>query len=208
MNQIDAITYKVAELLDRRNDQGFIMSLRDTLWNIRATYLRQDFNKNLLYRPESIQDLGCIKLVAVPEGECNIPKNCNLKRTECPIPTPIDTKYINQFMYLGSTDGSPDYQPTTEFENENACYEPFPALYPTYFRKNGYIYVINGKNSINIRTMFVDPREAAEFCNNDGANCAVLENAYIPKDMVKDIEAEILRLHSVEKSPENDEIKL
>jgi len=208
MNQIDAITYKVAELLDRRNDQGFIMSLRDTLWNIRATYLRQDFNKNLLYRPESIQDLGCIKLVEIPKGECTIPKDCNIKRTECPIPAPIETNYHNHFMYIGSTDGSPDYQPTTEFENENACYEPFPALYPTYFRKNGYIYVVNGKNSINIRTMFVDPREAAEFCNNDGANCAVLENAYIPKDMVKDIEAEILRLHSVEKSPENDEIKL
>ena len=208
MNQIDAITYKVAELLDRRNDQGFIMALRDTLWNIRATYLRQDFNKNLLWRPESIQDLGCVKLVEVPEGECNIPKNCKMKRTEFPIPDPIDTKYINSFMFVGSADGSPDYQLTTEFENENACYEPFPSLYPTWFRKNGFIYVVNGKNAINIRTMFVYPPDAAEFAANENAKCDILENAYIPRDMVKDIEAEIFRLHSVEKSPENDEIKL
>ena len=208
MNQIDAITYKVAEILDRRNDLGYIIELRDTLWNIRATYLRNDFNKNMLYRPESIQDLGCIKLIDVPKGECNIPKDCNMKRTEFPIPTPIDTKYLNQFMYIGAADGSPDYQPTTEFENENACYEPFPALYPTYFRKNGFIYVVNGKNSINIRTMFIHPQEAAEFADNDGANCSILQNAYTPTDMIKDIETEMLKLHGIERNPENDEIKL
>jgi len=208
MNQIDAITYRVAELLDRRNDHGFIMSLRDELWNIRATYLRQDFNKNLLWRPESIQDLGCINLVEVPKGECNVPKDCKMKRTECRIPDPIDVKYVNSFMYVGSTDGSPDYQLTTEFENENAAYETFPSLYPTWFRKNGYIYVVNGKNSINIRTMFTYPPEVEDFCKNKDAKCSILENAYIPKDMVKDIEMEILKLYSVERSPENDEVKL
>ena len=208
MNQIDAITYRVAELLDRRNDHGFIMSLRDELWNIRATYLRQDFNKNLLYRPESIQDLGCINLIDVPKGECNIPKDCKMKRTEFRIPNPIETNYHNHFMYVGSNDGSPDYQPTTEFENENASYEPFPDLYPTWFRKNGFIYVVSGKNSINIRTMFADPREAAEFAANEGAKCDVLENAYIPRDMVKAIQEEIFKFYSIERSPENDEIKL
>jgi hypothetical protein len=131
-----------------------------------------------------------------------------MKRTEFPIPDPIDVKYINSFMYVGSADGSPDYQPTTEFENENAAYEPFPSLYPTWFRKNGFIYVVNGKNSINIRTMFTYPPEAAEFATNKDAKCSVLENAYIPKDMVKDIEMEILKLYSVERSPENDEVKL
>ncbi len=131
-----------------------------------------------------------------------------MKRTEFAIPTPIDTKYLNQFMYIGAADGSPDYQPTTEFENENAAYEPFPALYPTYFRKNGFIYVVNGKNSINIRTMFIDPREAMEFADNDGANCSILENAFTPTDMLKDIETEMLKLHGIERNPENDEIKL
>lgn len=207
-NEIDNITYKVAELLDRRNDVGFIMSLRDTLWNIRATYLRQDFNKNLLYRTESIQDLGCIKLVDVPKGECSVPDGCRLKRTEFPIPDPVETNYHNHFMYVGATDGSPDYQPTTEFEKENYQYNLFPSVFPSYFRKNGYIYVINGKNSVNIRTMFKDPREAAKFAANEGAKCNILTDAYIPKDMIKAIEEEMLKLHSIEKSPENDEVQL
>lgn len=197
MNQIDNITFKIADILGRNNDIPFVMSLRDTLWNTRAKYLRQDFDKNLLYRPSALQDLGDIPLVELSPSEKKRFSHCNIKRTEKEIPNPIETDFHNHYKFIGTADGSPDYQLTTEFEVENSKFQSAPDMFPSYFFKNRFLYVVSGGNSVRVITMFDNPREAHEFTDNSNAKCSILENAYTPKDMLDAIEAEMMQKYSI-----------
>ena len=204
MRQLDEITYKVADILGKRNDVPFIMSCREAATDLRATFLRRDFDKNYQYRQSSIQNLGNLKLQKVKDTEFTLlQKVCSLKRTIDEIPLPVETKHHNHFMYVGAVDGSPAFQYSSEFEIENIQYELFARPYPDFFYKDGHIYVANfDGNTINVKAMFRDPRQAAKFKDYPHAKCSVEDSYYIPDDMVHDIEAELLRKYGNDKPEE------
>lgn len=209
-NEVDKIVYKLADLLNRRNDYPFLQEARDSAWRMRETFLRQDFNKNLLFRPSSIQDLGNIPLVRVVKGESMyLGDKCKVKRTEVPIPDPIETDFHNILYYVGTVDGSPAYQPVDEFTLENEEHFTYPNLYPTYLYKHGYIYTFEDlKGHINVRTMFRYPEQAALFAKYPNSKCSIETSAYLPGDMSTLIEQEIFKQFAPNVKPTTDEIKL
>jgi hypothetical protein len=215
MRQLDEITYKVADILGKRNDVPFIMSCREATLDLRAMFLRRDFDKNMTYRTSSLQNLGNLKLQKVKENEFTVlQKVCSLKRTVEKIPLPVETKHFNHFAHVGGVDGAPAFQYSSEFEIENVQYQLFPNVYPPFFYKDGYIYVADyDGNTINVKAMFRDPREVAKaFENNIHANCSVVDTMYIPDDMVHDIESELIKKYGNDKPEEatvnSDQIEL
>jgi hypothetical protein len=214
MKELDNITYKIAEIKGKRNDVPFIMSARETAIEIRATFLRRDFDKNLRYRQSSIQNLGNIPLEKVSTTEFTIlSRVCRLKRSKVKIPEPIETKHVTHWMYIGSPDGSPEFQLNTQFNLEYAAEQAFPNIFPSYFFKDQYLYVADYEGGfVNIKTMFRDPREAARFAAYPNSDCSVETKAYIPKDIVHDIELEMFRKYSVSQEEQDkvnkDQIEL
>jgi hypothetical protein len=210
MNQLDNITHKIAELLGRPYDVALLRSLEDSAWNLRATFIRREYDKTKIVHEDLIQDLGCIPLEMVDAAECcEIDSGCKVKRTVHPVPKPVRFKREEPFEYVGDIDHSPEYVLTTAGELELILHHSeVPSIYPYYIYRNGYIYTTAQVKYLRVRGVFETPSEASIFNDCKDSHCDTEEEAFIPGDMAELIETELLRKYRLQQTDGKDEVKI
>lgn len=153
---------------------------------IRATLIRQDYEKGRTINQSIVQDLGILDLELANPAECSdiditsIPGCSGILRTEV-LPKFIEVYQKNLITYVGSIDKRTSFQ---LIEPERVRWQK----YSKYTSNVNYAYYLNNRiylpnnvelRKINIRGVMEDPRDAGSYstCGVDGQS-----SCYQPTD--------------------------
>lgn len=187
---LNEIAYNILNLLrGGRSNIDEHISLDQIKFNIkhyRAMFIRRDFARNGLVTRHLEQDLGCIKLVRIDASKCcNLPVDCPIYRTERTIPKTVRFNFTEAITYTGDVTGTGRIALIEPYEVAFLPYDKHTRNRAKAYMIEDYMYVYNpnAMEYINIRGIFEDPEEVAEFdCN--GA-CYDDDGPFpIPADMI------------------------
>ena len=220
MFTLQQLRSQIYELLNIQSDDSDIDDrlIDDLIIGKRQAWLEREFAKTLAFDRDIVQDLGCVATKQVDPEECcgDTTEDCYVVRTTVKLPTTL---------VLNSTKGFTRIGPTNKFEKQYTyvSFERVPFVGKGKYNKsivyafllNGYIYLLSNNDAvhmikkINVQGMFVDPTEASDFNDCDGAPCfSPLDKYPLPADMweviKKEIRAELLGKLSVPKDETND----
>jgi hypothetical protein len=209
MTTLNEIAENIAFKMGEQFNYTLRESIKDTIINYRAKFIRDDSDRNVFNSTHFSQvltidfeevsildafgDISCITAIC-PDITEQLEYKVLRSKELIPIPVRLKTLNISPFIYLGSVDGKKGFIPTT--------LDSF--YYVTdlkYNRKNVYyvymdnrLYIINNLNQCDInetlkicnvllKGVFENPREAVKICNiktND------VDDAYFPigRDML------------------------
>lgn len=164
---------------------------------LREVLIKQMFDKNKRDYSIVTQDLGYVPISLVDKSEClEIISDCDILRTVTKIPTPLDINNSVAITAVQTVDGSRSFSKTYLAAVKWHRYNRFTKNTSKWYYKNGYIYITEDEEMefINIRGVFSDPRQAANYKNCDGKVCWSPDDEYpITGKMVSEITDKILR---------------
>ena len=175
---LQEIAYNLLNLVrgGRSNNDDHI-SLSQIKFNIkhyRAMFIRRDFAKNGFTSRHIEQDLGCVHVEPVDASKCcKLPSHCVVYRSVKPLPKTIRYNFEEAITYVGDVTG----MGTIPMVNSNTIqwlpYDKFTKNNMKAYMINDYLYVYNadGLEAVNIRGVFEDPEDVAEFDDCDGQGC-------------------------------------
>lgn len=168
----------------------------------RAMFIRRDIERQFgttdLLRPFE-QDLGCVKLIIVDKAECcSIDLDCDILRTEFQIPKTVRLRNREGITFIGSVDKQTSFQLILPEEARFIQYKTFTKDIKRAYILNRYIYIPNDPTfeleNINIRGIFENPEEAANFVDCDDIPCYDDNTEYpVPMDYIPQITEAILQ---------------
>jgi hypothetical protein len=190
MASLNEIAINIADNLGQPFDHMLIERIKFNVIHYRAMFIRRDQDRNNHISPILQQDLGCIPLEEVDAAECcDIESNCTVLRTKYKLPTPIRLKGNSDFIYVGdiTKTGPIDLVEPDSLKYLNAG--RYSKLGRYYYYLNDRIYLINTElDYVNVRGVFVDPREVAAFNQCEGADCYTDDSKFpIADDMIEGI---------------------
>ena len=195
--------------LDKRQVESWIIDQR-------ALWLRNELNKNRTIDDNLVQDLGCVELEISDSSDCcSVSTGCTVLRTKNIIPSTIERHNKNTITRIGPIN-------KTNISYSLVSYDR--AIYSGNGRANKnmiYAYMLNNRiylkgnqsnisfaalKYINIRGIFVDPREVASFTTCTGTACYD-ENSKFPLNewMWNYMKAEIIKLTMLKNQLPTDE---
>jgi len=195
----DEIAYNLLNLVrgGRSNNDEHI-SLDQIKFNIkhyRAMFIRRDFARNGLITRHLEQDLGCINLIKVDASKCcNLPSTCPIYRTEKPLPKTVRFNFKEAITYTGDITGLGRIPMVEPYEIAYIPYDKYTANNPKVYMIEDYLYLYNpkGMDTINVRGIFEDPEEVAQFNTCDGPCYDKDFDFPMPMDMVGAINSGII----------------
>jgi hypothetical protein len=155
--------------------------------NQRALWIRNEYNKpGRSIDPEIEQDLNCLQLIEVDAAECcSVEVDCIVLRTEKKIPSLIELHDKTALTRVGLPN---KFTIPFTISNINKVLYSLSNKYSKNqvyaFLLNGYIYILTNNlahrmiDYINVRGVFEDPLDLAEFQCNDGSSCFSLDDRY------------------------------
>jgi hypothetical protein len=153
----------------------------------RSIFIRNELNKHRAIDDDYIQDLGCVKLIQTDPSDCGV--GCVILRTENKIPKFVITHSGLAITRVGPVDHTRENYTLIPFDQiPFAGSGRFAARQTFAYYLNGYIYIrfkspkLLQKNLkyINIRGVFEDPAEVAEFTDVDGNVCYCEDTTFYP----------------------------
>lgn len=193
---LDEIAYNILNLLRAgRSSNDELISLEQLKFNIkhyRAMLIRRDYARNGYVSNHLEQDLGCLELEQVDASKCcNLPQDCPVYRTKRKLPKTVRFNFKDAFTFIGKPNGTDTIPRIETYEVEFIPYDKYTSGHTKYYVIDEYIYVYNpkGLEAINIRGVFEDPEDVANFSTCDG-DCYDDQTPFpLPMDMVSAITA-------------------
>tara|TARA_Y100000816_G_scaffold187537_1_gene136366 strand:- start:1770 stop:2435 length:666 start_codon:yes stop_codon:yes gene_type:complete len=193
---LDEIAYNILNLLRAgRSSNDELISLEQLKFNIkhyRAMLIRRDYARNGYVSNHLEQDLGCLDLEQVDASKCcNLPQDCPVYRTKRKLPKTVRFNFKDAFTFIGKPNGTDTIPRIETYEVEFIPYDKYTSGHTKYYVIDEYIYVYNpkGLEAINIRGVFEDPEDVANFSTCDG-DCYDDQTPFpLPMDMVSAITA-------------------
>jgi hypothetical protein len=234
MKTLNQIAENIAFKLGDQFNHTLQESIKDTLIDWRAKFLRDDADRNF------ISDIHFSQTITIQFQKVNLLTEFNanfdcinsicsgiqeqeeymiLKSTK-KIPLPIRTKisHTNPYNYIGSIDGFRSFKYTTIDKFPYLKHLKYNSRVIYYIIIDGYLYIINNldlcdiNNTLNIcnvmiRGVFENPREVFKVCsvNNGFADDAIFP---IGVDMLMQISNGIVRGEYPLKSSKGEEINI
>lgn len=189
---LDEIAYNILNLLRKgRSSNDELISLDQLKFNIkhyRAMLIRRDYARNGYVSNHLEQDLGCLDLERVDASKCcNLPTDCIVYRTKQKPPKTVRFNFKDAFTFIGKPNGTGVIPRVNPYEIEYLMYDKYTSLHTKYYVIDDYIYVYNpnGLEAINVRGVFEDPEDVAEFATCESDFCYDEQSPFpMPMDMV------------------------
>jgi len=194
---LDEIAYNILNLLrGGRSSNDELISVEQIKFNIkhyRAMFIRRDYARNGYVSNHLEQDLGCLELEQVDASRCcNLPQNCPVYRTKEKPPKTVRFNFTDAFTFIGKPNGTGTIPKVESYEIELLPYDKFTSGHSKYYIIDDYIYVYNpkGLEAINVRGVFEDPEDVANFSTCKDGECYDDQSPFpLPMDMVSTITA-------------------
>ncbi len=192
---LDEIAYNILNLLRAgRSSNDEMISIEQLKFNIkhyRAMFIRRDYARNGYVSKHLEQDLGCLELEQVDASKCcNLPQDCPVYRTKRKMPKTIRFNLRDAFTFIGKPNGTGTIPKVEGYEIEYIPYDKYTSMHTKYYIIDEYIYVYNpnGLEAINVRGVFEDPEEVANFSTCVDGECYDDQSPFpLPMDMVSAI---------------------
>lgn len=190
---LDEIAYNlINSLRGGRTNHDEHISIDQIKFNIkhyRAVFIRRDYARNGLITRHLEQDLGCLKLIKVDASKCcDLPVDCPIYRTEEEIPRTVRFNFREALTFIGDITGLGRIPQVEPYEVSFLPYDKYTKNHPKAYMIEDYLYVYNpkGMEYVNVRGIFEDPEEIANFeCNGP---CYDSKSRFpMPADMVSAI---------------------
>lgn len=196
---LDEIAYNILNLLRAgRTSNDELISIEQIKFNIkhyRAMFIRRDYARNGYISNHLEQDLGCLDLEKVDASKCcNLPQDCPVYRTKRKPPKTVRFNFSDAFTFIGKPNGTGTIPRVEPHEIEYLPYDKYTSGHTKYYVIDDYIYVYmpKGLEAINIRGVFEDPEDVANFATCDTGFCYDDQTSFpLPMDMVSTITAGI-----------------
>jgi len=160
-------------------------------------WLIQDQAKHRSISDNVTQDLGCVEVEKVDQADCCTAKaGCMILRTVNPIPKPVDLLFEDAIIYVGNVNKKEGYEQSSQVQSYWDQFNKYTAEVPKAYFANGYIYVTVKEfvKYINIKGIFEDPREAANYKHCDGTPCFTVDSNYpVTNKIIKFATEEIMK---------------
>ncbi len=204
---------ELVSILASRVGQAWNTDLQEEM-KIVLNYKRADFfKKSMIQNPAQrkffFKDFTA-ELQEVDESECPVETECQVLRTIKKIPAPTRTN-DSIFDFLGSADKAISFgYATPEQYKILAKYSKYTGGNPRYFYVNGYVYIYGDQSEeyINVRGLYLDPRELKDFkCAN--VACYTDDDQYdIPDDLINAMITDTLRVELRNQFPSQGEVQV
>lgn len=148
--------------------------------NVRATLLRQQYNKGQSVSDNNIQHILCMPLESVDTSfDSNFNLGCKVYKTTSIIPKPIEAKNKDLITSISA----PEFG---GFSYEFIPYARLPYARHTKFKRplavlfNNYVYLIDTPytEQISISGIFEQPNDLANYDDCAGNQCFTLDSLY------------------------------
>lgn len=234
MSTLNQIAENIAYKLGDQFNHTLRESIKDTVINYRADFIRQDSDRNFVSELHFGQ-IGIIEFIKVNLlEEFNGVPNCissicsdahlqnkyNILKSKNPIPLAIRTKTSvkSPYIYLGTVDGSKNFTYTSLDKFKYIKNLKYSEHIIFYIILNNNVYIINNidqcdiNESLNIckvmlRGIFENPRDLYNVCNN---NDTFIDDMPFPlsRDMIKNISNSIVKGEYPIKGKDGEEINI
>ena len=152
--------------------------------------IRRDYARNAYVSNTIEQDLGCLMLEAVDASKCCpdlFPTGTTVYRTKRKPPRTLRFNFKDAFTFIGKPNGTGTIPRVEPHELEFLQYDKYTCGHTKYYVIDDYIYVYNpnGLDAINVRGVFEDPEDVANFATCDDGACYDEQSPFpMPMDMV------------------------
>ena len=193
MQTLNAIAENIAYKLGDQFNDTLKQSIKETVLDYRAKYIRDDADRNALSDVHFSQvgviqfetvnilqefgaDFSCISAIC---DDVHLQAHYRVLKSKKPIPTPVRLKQANRspFMYVGRVDGSKMFTYTTLEKFPYIRTLPYSLRTIYYTVINNYIYILNNLSQCDVnetlnlcnimfKGVFEDPREFYNACEN------------------------------------------
>lgn len=192
---LDEIAYNLLNSFrGGRSSQDENISIDQIKFNIkhyRAVFIRRDYARNGLITRHLEQDLRCVELEQVDLSKCcNLIIDCPAYRSKKPLPRTVRFNFEEAITYVGDVTGIGRYQMIKPYEVAYIPYDKYTKNQTKVYMIEDYLYVINPKGAryVNVRGIFEDPEEVAEFLDCGNQPCYTGTSVFpMPMDMVQAI---------------------
>tara|TARA_A100001201_G_scaffold104015_1_gene89216 strand:+ start:86 stop:787 length:702 start_codon:yes stop_codon:yes gene_type:complete len=175
---LNEIAYNLLNLVrgGRSNNDEHI-SLDQIKFNIkhyRAMFIRRDYAKNGFTSRHIEQDLGCVMLKPVDASKCcDLNTDCPVYRTVKPIPKTVRYNFEEAISYVGDITGFGTIPMISSNTIRWLPYDRYTKGNRKAYMIDNFLYIYNaeGLEAINVRGVFEDPQEVADFDQCDGGGC-------------------------------------
>jgi hypothetical protein len=175
------------------------ISLRQIKFNVqyyRAMLVRRDFARNGMTTRHLEQDLGCIELKKVDATKCcKLPLSCHVMKSIQKIPRTIRYNFTDALTYVGAIDGITDIPIVNPHMVKYLIWDKYTKDNTKAYMIEDYLYLANAHEIgfVNVRGVFEDPEEVADFECDDN-KCYDDNSIYpIPADMMQAITQGIIQ---------------
>mgnify|MGYP003117287456 FL=1 len=197
---LNEIAYNILNILrGGRSNSDEHMSLSQIKFNIkyyRTMMIRRDMARNNFMSRHLEQDLGCLNLIEVNSSKCcNLDLDCTVFRTQRKIPKTVRANFKELITYVGGADGLTRIPLIQSDYIKYLPYDKYTKDQRKAFMIEDYLYLYNphGMEIVNVRGVFEDPEEVANF-DCDGVGCYDDDAPFpIPGDMVQAITNALMR---------------
>lgn len=202
----------LVQLLAARVGEPWNTDLQEQM-KVVLNYKRAQFFKRLLdQHPEQrryfFKDFN-VELAQASKAECPVDSDCIVKKSVLPIPLPIRSNDGQLFDFVGSSDKTQAYgYATPEQAVEYLKYNKYTKQARKYFYTNGHLYIYNDPETkyVNVRGIYVDPRQLREF-RCEGTPCYSDDDQYeIPYDLINDLIRDTLQIELRNLFPQSEKI--
>ena len=219
MQSINLVAENIAFKLGDQFNFTLRESIKDTLLNYRAKFIRDDADRNSLSEVHFSQtavlqfkvvnllsefnaDFACLSVIC---GDVHLQEKYNILKSKTPVPTPIRFKQSSKapFMYLGRVDGSKSFVYTTLDMFPYLINLPYSSKVIYYTIINNHVFILNNLNECDIneslkicnillKGIFENPSEFYSICDNGDT---FVDDMPFPigKDMLMQISNAILK---------------
>ena len=173
---LNEIAYNLLNLIrGGRSNQDEHISLDQIKFNIkhyRAVFIRRDYAKNGFSSRHTEQNLGCVRIIPVDASKCcNLDTKCPVYRTEKKIPKTIRYNFEEAITYVGDVSGMNTIPMVSSNMLQWLSYDKYTSKKMKSYMIGDYLYIYNaeGLEAVNVRGVFEDPQDVAEFeqCKED-----------------------------------------
>ena len=175
---LNEIAYNLLNLVrGGRSNHDEHISLDQIKFNIkhyRTVFIRRDYAKNGFSSRHTEQNLGCVDLMPVDATQCcQLPSDCAVYRSVKKIPKTVRYNFEEAITYVGDITGTNTIPMVNSNTIEWLPYDKFTKDKMKAYMIGDYLYIYNadGLESVNIRGVFEEPRDAKLFDDCDGGGC-------------------------------------
>ena len=207
MITLNKLTYDLLELIRGNitdDDELDLRQIEYWIHNQRALWLKNEMSRFRSIDDDLVQDLGCVEIELADASSCTaFPVGCSILRTKKIIPDTIDLHHKSAITRVGPVNSVQrafsfvPYNRAIFSGNGRFSKETVYAFLLNdrmYLRFNDNNELAKSLTEINIRGVFEEPTEVADFTNPDGTPCYSKNSKYpVSRSMINYMKAEIVK---------------